>query len=314
MLTLNGLEDLKESTQEGRVVREGYLPLAGALSGFRTYVRVVGDIQADKTPLVLLHGGPGSTHNSLELLDPIAELLPVVMYDQIGCGNSFVAGRDELWRMSTWEMELEQLLYALGIERAHVLGQSFGGMLALQYAFDYKEQIATLILSSTLSSSKLWADEGHRLARSLDFDVWRELSAAELAGDFTGDAYAKALDVYMNSFCYDTNNPDLPECVLRPKPKGGTCYEVAWGPNELCATGTLKDFDVTERLFELDMPALVTNGEFDLSTDLISDTMAEGLPNAKRYTYKGARHVCYVQKTDEYLEQLRRWLGEYSRS
>ena len=108
-------------------------------------------------PLVALHGGPGSTHNYFEVLDPLAYGgRAVVMYDQLGCGESFVEGRPELWRARTWVEELKNLLAFLGIERFHLLGQSWGGMLAIQYLCDeHPAGAASAILSSTLPSSQL---------------------------------------------------------------------------------------------------------------------------------------------------------------
>ena len=83
-------------------ISEGYMPFMG----HHTYYRTVGK-RTDKAPLILLHGGPGSTHNYFEVLDRVAEEdgRMLVMYDQIGCGNSYVDGRPELWTAETWVNE-----------------------------------------------------------------------------------------------------------------------------------------------------------------------------------------------------------------
>ena len=132
--------------------------------GFKTYYRIVGEGTEGKKPLVLLHGGPGSTHNYFEVLDKIAETgRQVIMYDQIGCGNSFVEGHPELFNADTWIKELIELRKHLGLEEIHLLGQSWGGMQAIWYALEYKPQgIKSYILSSTLSSAKLWEKEQKR--------------------------------------------------------------------------------------------------------------------------------------------------------
>ena len=80
-------------------ITEGYMPFLG----YKTYFRVVGESTPGKLPLLLLHGGPGSTHNYFEVLDVLAnEGRQVISYDQIGCGNSFVEGHPELWNSTTW--------------------------------------------------------------------------------------------------------------------------------------------------------------------------------------------------------------------
>lgn len=100
-------------------INDGYMPF----KGFKTYYRIVDG--GDKTPLICLHGGPGSTHNYFEVLDCIAKTgRKVIMYDQLGCGKSFVEGHDELWNQDTWMEELEALMEYLNIESCHLLGQS----------------------------------------------------------------------------------------------------------------------------------------------------------------------------------------------
>ena len=115
----------------------GYMPF----KGFKTFYRVVGEL-SDKAPLVLLHGGPGSTHNYFEVLDPLAEMThrQIIFYDQLGCGESYVEGHPELWTLDTWMEELDQLLHYLHVSRFHLLGQSWGGMLASAYAIEKKPE------------------------------------------------------------------------------------------------------------------------------------------------------------------------------
>ena len=116
-------------------IREGYMPFLE----YKTYYRVVGKNTGNKKPLVLLHGGPGSTHNYFEVLDRIAEEdgRQLVMYDQIGCGNSYVENRPDLWNSKVWIEELIELRKHLGLDEIHLLGQSWGGMQTLEYVCDY---------------------------------------------------------------------------------------------------------------------------------------------------------------------------------
>ena len=112
------------------MIEEKYIPFRE----YQTYVRIVKEDDQDSAPILLLHGGPGSTHNYFEVLDPLAKQRPVISYDQLGCGNSYVDHHPELWTLSTWMEELDHVIKSLHLTRVHLLGQSWGGMLALAYA------------------------------------------------------------------------------------------------------------------------------------------------------------------------------------
>ena len=115
---------------------EGYMPFAG----HQTYYRIAGEASPVKKPLILCHGGPGSTHNYLEVLDKTSEEdgRQFIYYDQIGCGNSYLDGHPELWKSETWVNELIALREYLGLTECHLLGQSWGGMLILDYICNYE--------------------------------------------------------------------------------------------------------------------------------------------------------------------------------
>ena len=119
-------------------IEEGYMPFLG----HKTYYRIVGEPSRDKHPLLLLHGGPGSTHNYFEVLDRVAWETgrQVISYDQIGCGNSYLDGHPELWTQETWMNELIALREHLHLDRLHILGQSWGGMLIIAYLIEKKPQ------------------------------------------------------------------------------------------------------------------------------------------------------------------------------
>lgn len=105
--------------------------------GYQTYYRIVGE-PTDNAPLLLIHGGPGSTHNYFEVLDDLAVTTrrQIISYDQIGCGESYVDGHPELWTLTTWLDELEALRSHLHLNRVNLLGQSWGGMLIIAYMIE----------------------------------------------------------------------------------------------------------------------------------------------------------------------------------
>lgn len=298
-------------TAPGVPVTEGYV----RFGEFNTYWRAAGDLGSSKPPLLLLHGGPGSTHNYLELLDPIASLTgrAVISYDQLGCGNSYLDGRQDLWRAETWVDELQNLRDTLGLGRLHLLGQSWGGMLAITYLADRGQQgVCSVVLSSTLSSSQLWGSEQHRMARQLPAAEWEALQEAERTGTFSGEAYTAAVNHYMELHCADlAYGEDAPECLRRKKRSGKEAYETAWGPNELTPLGTLADWNYTERLHELTLPALVISGTDDLCTPLLAKTMYDRLADARWELMPGCRHMCFADDTERYCDLLAGWLAEH---
>ena len=194
---------------------EGYMPFMG----HHTYYRTVGE-RTDKAPLILLHGGPGSTHNYFEVLDRVAEEdgRMLVMYDQIGCGNSYVDGRPDLWTAETWVNELIALRKHLGLDTCHLLGQSWGGMLLLTYICNYEHSgVKSGILSSTLPASWLWGIEQARMIKELPEEYQEAIKTATETGDYSSDIYQRAEEEYMLRHAAGKPDPNGPECLLRKK-------------------------------------------------------------------------------------------------
>jgi pimeloyl-ACP methyl ester carboxylesterase len=132
--------------------------------GYKTWYHVEGDLSWPQTPLLLLHGGPGGTSDLFEPLDELASSgRPIVRYDQLGCGRSERPSDPSLWTIETYVDELAAVRSQLGLDRVHLLGHSWGGMLALEYLFTKPAGIKSLTLASSLSSTKRWTEEAERL-------------------------------------------------------------------------------------------------------------------------------------------------------
>lgn len=287
---------------------EGYMPFMG----HHTYYRTVGE-RTDKAPLILLHGGPGSTHNYFEVLDRVAEEdgRMLVMYDQIGCGNSYVDGRPELWTAETWVNELIALRKHLGLDTCHLLGQSWGGMLLLTYICGYEHSgVKSGVLSSTLPASWLWGIEQARMIKELPEEYQEAIKTATETGDYSNDIYQRAEEEYMLRHAAGKPDPDGPECLLRKKRTGRESYVVGWGPNEYTPMGTLKDYDVIDKLKDIKEPCLVINGGNDLCTPYIAKVMYDNIPNSRWELFRECRHMCFVEDNDHYVEVLKEWLNE----
>ena len=289
-------------------INEGYMPFMG----YKTYYRTVGE-RTDKAPLILLHGGPGSTHSYFEVLDRVAEEdgRMLVMYDQIGCGNSYVDGRPDLWTAETWVNELIALRKHLGLDTCHLLGQSWGGMLLLTYICGYEHSgVKSGILSSTLPASWLWGIEQARMIKELPEEYQEAIKTATETGDYSSDIYQRAEEEYMLRHAAGKPDPNGPECLLRKKRTGRESYVVGWGPNEYTPMGTLKDYDVIDKLKDIKEPCLVINGGNDLCTPYIAKVMYDNIPNSRWELFRECRHMCFVEDNDHYVEVLKEWLNE----
>lgn len=285
---------------------EGYMPF----EGFQTYYRIVGEATPGKAPLVLLHGGPGSTHNYFEVLDEIAKTgRQVIMYDQIGCGNSFVEGHPELFNADTWIKELIELRKHLGLDEIHLLGQSWGGMQTIWYALEYKPKgIKSYILSSTLSSAKLWEEEQKRRISYMSEEDQNALLGAVESGDYSSKEYNDALGRFMEMYCAGAVTEESPECIRRPKKAGAEAYVVGWGHNEFSPSGTLAGYEFTDRLHEIEEPCLITSGAIDLCSPYIAKTMYDRIPNSQWELFQFSRHAPFVEENTKYIDVLTKWL------
>ncbi len=287
-------------------ITEGKMPFLG----YKTYYRIAEpDQPSQKLPLVLLHGGPGSTHNYMEVFDCLADERKVIAYDQIGCGNSYLDGHPELWHAQTWIEELKVLLDHLKLEKVFLLGQSWGGMLEQLYCLqEGTAKVKAMVLSSTLSSASLYAEEQLEKIRLLPEQYREPILRAISSNDFSRPEYLAANEYYMQKYCNGPVKEGDPECVRRPKRNGQEAYVTAWGPNEYIPSGTLRDYEITDRLNEIDIPVLILSGDSDLVGERTVLAMEHAYPHAERILFKGARHTCYIDCQQEYMETVRRWL------
>ena len=286
-------------------ITEGYMPYLN----HKTYYRIVDG--GEETPIVLIHGGPGSTHNYMELLDSIADTgRKVISYDQIGCGNSYLDGHPELWTADTWINELISLRKYLGLNEVILLGQSWGGMLIIQYMIDRKpEGVKGIVLSSTLPSASLWAHEQHRLISFMSKEDQEAIHFAEKNNVWDRPEYIHANEVFMKLHCSDIKDTD-PECLTRKKKSGSESYLYGWGPNEYNPTGSLKDFEYIDELYQITIPTLIMSGTNDLCTPLIAKTMFDNIPIAQWELFDGARHMCFAEDNGHYCEVLSRFVRQ----
>jgi L-proline amide hydrolase len=287
---------------------EGFIPFRG----FRTWYRVAGEREeAGKLPLLCLHGGPGGTHDYLEPLEGMAATgRRTIFYDQLGCGRSDLPGDPSLWTVELFVDEVGAVREALGLERVHLFGNSWGGMLAMEYALTRPPGLASLVLASAPASIPQWVEETGRLRAQLPAEVQAVLDRHEQAGTTDDPEYTEAAMVFNRRHVCRVD--PWPDCVLRSFEfieRHGVVYHTMNGPSEFHVTGTLREWSVVDRLGEIDVPTLVVTGEHDEATPAINRTVAEGIRGAESVVLEGASHMAHVEQTDDYLRLLDRFLS-----
>lgn len=254
----------------------------------------------DGIPLLTLHGGPGGTSCDFALLDPLGNHRPVIRYDQLGTGRSGRPDDLSLWTVEHYVEELEVLRRALGLERMHLLGHSWGASLAAAYLQARgTDGIESVIFSSPLLSTPLWVRDANLQRSQLPEDVQRMLAAHEKAGTTASPEYQAASEVYYERHMYAGKKPAATaECKAAPDSQ--VIYEYMWGPQEFFATGTLIDFDVTPRLHEIDVPVLFLTGEFDEARPETVAGFQKLVPGSQFRLIMDAGHATLAKKPEEY--------------
>jgi L-proline amide hydrolase len=288
--------------------REGYVDFRG----YRTWYRFVGDLNTPKTPLLALHGGPGSTHNYFSPLERLGSARPVVVYDQIGCGKSD-RPTDVEWSLDVFRDEVAAVRDQLGLERVHLLGTSWGGMLAQEHVLSGAPGIVSLVLSSTLASIDQWAAQQLELRAELPPEVIEVMDRHERAGTYDDPEYEQAMEVYFDRHFYRGPKPRA-ELERMAKGRATDVYRAMQGPNEWTTTGALKGWDIRDRLHAIDVPTLVVRGRYDMCTEPIAATLVEGIPNAREVVLEHSSHTPVLEETDRYLEVVSTFQREAQKS
>ena len=281
---------------------EGTIPFRG----HETWYRIVGDGEAPgKLPLLCLHGGPGAGHDYLEPLERVAGTgRRAIFYDQVGGGKS--SRTDEsMWNVETFVEEVGVVRDALGLDHTHIFGSSWGGMLAMEYALTQPSGIASLTLSSSPASIPLWAEETGRLRRELPADIQRVLDEHEAAGTADSPEYEAAMMEFYKRHVVRLD--PMPDYVLRTfalLAEDSDVYNRMQGPNEFVITGTFKDWDITSRLGEIDVPTLVTSGRHDECTPKQAEIVHRGIRGSEWVVFEDSSHMQFAEEPDRYLEVL----------
>ncbi|MCC6312418.1 MAG: proline iminopeptidase-family hydrolase [Thermomicrobiales bacterium] len=289
---------------------EGTIPF----KGYQTWRQVVGEAEEPgKFPLLCLHGGPGALHDYLESMAAIANTgRRVIFYDQLGCGRSSIPeSNPEMWTVDLYIEEVGAVRTALGLDRIHLLGQSWGGMLAMEYALTQPEGLMSLTIASSPASMIQWVEEANKLRDRLPSEIQQTLLRHEAAGTTDSPEYAAAMQVfYDRHVCRVVPNPDYVQRSFAGLVANPEVYHTMNGPSEFHVVGTLKNWEIIDRLGEIRVPTLVTSGRHDEATPLIAQTVRDGIPGARWEIFEESSHMAHAEETERYMQVIDAFLSE----
>ncbi len=288
-------------------IQEGYIPF----KGYKTYYRIIGEQTGKKLPLLALHGGPGCGHSYLITLDELATHYgrQVIYYDQLGCGKSQTPSMPDFWCEELWEEEIDVVRKALKLDQIHLLGQSWGGMLAMRYAIHQPSGIASMVIASSPSSMDLWVSEAKQLRALLPEDMQQALEQADEDGRYDRPEVIRASEEYYRRHVCKLN--PYPDFVAKSFDGMGEPYQVMQGASEFVCTGKMKTYNVTDQLYQIRIPTLVTSGSMDEATPLISKTIYDRIPDCEWELFAGGTHLCHVEYAQAYNARVERFFSAH---
>lgn len=284
--------------------REGRIPFRE----YETWYRTVGPEDGDAVPLICLHGGPGANWLHVKPYEVLADERQVVFYDQLGSGNSVVneAHDPAMWTPELFVEEVGVVREALGLDRVHVLGHSWGGMLGMQYATTQPEGLVSLVVESSPPSVPAWMPEIQRVRSELPPEVEATLRKHEEAGTTDDPEYHEAeMEFYKRHLCRVEPWPDwLNECfaVMDANPE---VYRHMNGPSEFHVVGTIRDWDITGELGRIQTPTLLFCGRYDEVTPATVEIAHRAIPGSEFVVLEESSHMAQAEEPKRTFELVR---------
>lgn len=273
----------------------------------KVWYKIVGS--GNKTPLLLLHGGPGVPSYYLNSMAALSDDRPIIFLDQLGCGRS---DRDIDPAMMTTESfvnELKAFTDSLHLTSFYLYGHSWGTMLGMDYYLKYPEHIKGIIFASPCLSVPFWERDADSLINTLPDSIKTAISSNEKTKTFDSPAYQNAIHVYYKYFLSINKNPSSDKDSSGAN-IGVKTYETMWGPSEFNATGNLKAYDRTAQLPSIKVPVLFICGEFDEAVPSTVKYFSGLVPDAKFEVVKNSAHLTSIDNPGENNRVIKNFLQQ----
>ncbi len=279
-----------------------------AVPGGKIWYRRVGS--GPKTPLLLLHGGPGAGHDYLLPMAALADERPVIFYDQLGTGRSDAPEDAGPYHIARYVEEVDAVRAALGLQQIILFGNSWGSMLAMEYMITgHGKGVEKLVLSGALASVPQAVAGMQRLIDALPDGKGARLRAMEAAGQQSSPEYQALVQLFYDRHLF-RGRPLPPEMEATERNLAKSpAYRIMNGPNEFTITGTIKDWERRPDLGRIDVPTLLTTGEFDEVTLDCHQSIKAGIKGSELVVMSGCSHLTMLEQPAAYNAIMRRFIA-----
>ncbi|MBW3671143.1 MAG: proline iminopeptidase-family hydrolase [Acidobacteria bacterium] len=291
------------------------VPIETPKGTFHVWTKTVGDNPQAK--VLLLHGGPGATHEYLNIFE---NFLPpagieIILYDQLGSKFSDQPDEPELWETDRFVDEVEQVRQALGLDRDnfYLYGSSWGGILAIEYALEHQEHLKGLIISNMMSSIPAYNDYAHDvLMPAMDQNILNEILALEETGDTQNPRYMELLvpnwyELHVLRKPIAEWPADVTNAFHNINPK---IYVPMQGPSEMGASGKLVNWDRSGDLHEITVPTLVIGAQYDTMNPEHMEWMSKQFPKGQYLYIPNGAHLAMYDDPERYFEGIIRFIEQ----
>jgi proline iminopeptidase len=264
-----------------------------------------------KVKVLLLHGGPGASHEYLEVMESFLPQANIEMYyyDQLGCNNSDQPDDPSLWTLPRYLEEVEEVRRGLGLEHFVLYGHSWGGILAMEYALHYQQHLQGLVISNMTAGSQAYLKHTAALKLQLPPASLARLQALEAKQDYDSPEYGKIMmeDLYPKMICRTKPWPEPLDRAFRHLNE--KIYNQMQGKSEFLVTGNLKNWERWDRLHEIKVKTLTIGARYDEMDPEDMKKMATLIPNATAAICPNGSHMCMWDDQAFYFRHLLEFLN-----
>jgi len=291
---------MKESQEQ---IKTGGVKTISVDGKYKVWTKKVGD---SATKMLTLHGGPGATHEYLECFEDFLPRAGIEFYyyDQLGSAYSDQPKDESLWTVERFREEVEQVRASLGLDGFYLYGQSWGGMLGIEYALKYQPHLKALILSNMTASISSYLKYVNELRQKFPPEIRETMKKYETKEEYNAPEYQEVIfkNLYAKHMCRLDPWPDPVTRMF--KHLNTEVYNTMWGPNEFVGTGTLKDWDRWNEIQTIRIPTLLIVGRHD--TMCVEDIQKMGrlIPNSRIAVCEKGSHFSMYDDQGTYFRAL----------
>lgn len=262
--------------------------------------------------MLTLHGGPGCTHEYFECFEDFLPQAGIEFYyyDQLGSTYSDQPKDKSLWTTDRFREEVEQVRVALGLNNFYLYGQSWGGMLGIEYALKYQRHLKGLIISNMTASIASYVKYTNELRQKFPPEIRKVLEKYEAKEDYSAPEYQEVLfkQLYSKHICRVSPWPEPLQRSFRNL--STQVYNTMQGPNEFIVTGTFKDWNRWNEIKNIKVPTLLSVGRYDTMRVEDIQKMGQLLPNSRVAICENGSHLSMYDDQETYFRDLIKFIKD----